>query len=101
MISQRPADAADRAVPSHWEGGLILGLGSSAIATLVERTTHCTLPLHLPRMTGHDHEARVKNGPGLAGHGAEAVRDTIARAIIILPEALRRSLSWDQGAEMA
>jgi IS30 family transposase len=101
MISKRPAEAADRAVPGHWEGDLIVGLGSSAIGTLVERTTRFTLLLHLPRMTGHGHEARVKNGPALAGHGAEAVRDAITRSIITLPEALRRSLTWDQGAEMA
>jgi IS30 family transposase len=101
MISQRPVEAADRAVPGHWEGDLILGLGSSAIGTLVERTTRFTLLLHLPRMTGHGHEARVKNGPALAGHGAEAVRDAITRTIITLPEQLRRSLTWDQGAEMA
>ena len=101
MISQRPADAVDRAVPGHWEGDLILGLGSSAIGTLVERMTRFTLLLHLPRMTGHEYEARVKNGPALAGHGAEAVRDAITRTIIDLPEQLRRSLTWDQGAEMA
>ena len=101
MISQRPVEAADRAVPGHWEGDLILGLGSSAIGTLVERTTRFTLLLHLPRMMGHGHEARVKNGPALAGHGAEAVRDAITRTIIILPEQLRRSLTWDQGAELA
>lgn len=101
MISQRPVEAADRAVPGHWEGDLILGLGSSAIGTLVERTTRFTLLLHLPRMTGHGSEARVKNGPALAGHGAEAVRDAIARTIVTLPEQLRRTLAWDQGAEMA
>ena len=101
MISQRPAEAADRAVPGHWEGDLILGLGSSAIGTLVERTTRFTLLLHLPRMIGHGREARVKNGPALAGHGAEAVRDAITRTIVTLPEQLRRSLTWDQGAEMA
>jgi len=101
MISQRPVEAADRAVPGHWEGDLILGLGSSAIGTLVERTTRFTLLLHLPRMMGHGHEARVKNGPALAGHGAEAVRDAITRTIITLPEELRRSLTWDQGAELA
>ncbi len=100
MISQRPAEAADRAVPGHWEGDLILGLGSSAIGTLVERTTRFTLLLHLPRMTGHGQEARAKNGPALAGHGAEAVRDAITRTITTLPEQLRRSLTWDQGAEM-
>ena len=73
MISRRPAEAADRAVPGHWEGDLILGLGSSAIGTLVERMTRFILLLHLPRMMDHGHEARVKNGPALAGHGAEAV----------------------------
>jgi len=101
MISQRPVEVADRAVPGHWEGDLILGLGSSAIGTLVERTTRFTLLLHLPRMIGHGHEARVKNGPALAGHGAEAVCDAITRTIITLPEQLRRSLTWDQGAELA
>src|SRR6266702_2350804 len=101
MISQRPAEATDRAVPGHWEGDLIVGLGSSAIGTLVERTTRFTMLLHLPRMTGHGHDARVKNGPALAGHGAEAVRDAITRAIFSMPEQLHRSLTWDQGAELA
>jgi transposase, IS30 family len=101
LISQRPAEADDRAVPGHWEGDLILGLGSSAIGTLVERTTRFTMLLQLPRMPGHGEEARAKNGPALAGHGAEAVRDAITRTITTLPEALRRSLTWDQGAEMS
>src|SRR5436309_4122608 len=101
MISQRPAEAADRAVPGHWEGDLILGLGSSAIGTLVERMTRFTLLLHLPRMRNHGYEARVKNGPALAGHGAEAVCHAITRTITTLPEQLRRSLTWDQGTEMA
>jgi len=79
----------------------IVGLDSSAIGTLVERTTRFTLLLHLPRMDGHGDGPRVKNGPALAGHGAEAVRDAIARVIMTLPEQLRRSLTWDQGAEMA
>ena len=100
MISQRPAEAVGRAVPGHWEGDLVLGLGSSAIGTLVERTTRFTMLLHLPRMAGHGCGAREKNGPALAGHGAEAVRDAITRTITTLPEALRRSLTWDQGAEM-
>ena len=85
MISQRPVEVADRAVPGHWEGDLILGLGSSAIGTLVERTTRFTMLLHLPRMTGHGKEARIKNGPALAGHGAEAVCQAITRTITTLP----------------
>jgi IS30 family transposase len=101
LISQRPAEVADRAVPGHWEGDLILGLDSSAIGTLVERTTRFTMLLHLPRMVEHGAGPRVKNGPPLAGHGAEAVRDAIAAAITTLPQQLRRSLTWDQGAEMA
>ena len=101
MISQRPAEVADRAVPGHWEGDLIVGLGSSAIGTLVERTTRFTILLHLPRMAGHGDGPRTKNGPALAGHGAEAVRDAITRAITTLPEQLRRSLTWDQGAELS
>lgn len=100
MISERPAEADDRAVPGHWEGDLILGLGSSAIGTLVERTSRFTMLLHLPRQKGHG-ERRIKNGPAVAGHGAEAVRDAIASSIRTLPEELRRSLTWDQGAEMA
>jgi IS30 family transposase len=101
LISQRPAEVDDRAVPGHWEGDLILGLGSSAIGTLVERTSRFTMLLHLPRMEGHSDGVRVKNGPALAGHGAQAVRDAIAASITTLPEQLRRSLTWDQGAEMA
>jgi IS30 family transposase len=100
LISQRPAEAEDRAVPGHWEGDLILGLGKSAIGTLVERTTRFTMLLHLPPMPGHG-GPRVKNGPALTGHGAAAVRDAIAATITTLPEQLLRSLTWDQGAEMA
>jgi IS30 family transposase len=100
MISERPAEADDRAVPGHWEGDLILGLGRSSIGTLVERTTRFTLLLHLPRLDDHGAPG-FKNGPALAGHGAEAVRDAIASAITTLPEQLRRSLTWDQGTEMA
>ena len=101
MISERPAEVADRAVPGHWEGDLILGLGSSAIGTLVERTTRFTMLLHLPRMPGHGEGERLKNGPALAGHGAEAVCGSIKRAIRTLPEQLRQSLTWDQGAELS
>jgi IS30 family transposase len=101
LISERPAEALDRAVPGHWEGDLILGLGSSAIGTLVERTTRFTMLLHLPRLEGYGTAPRTKNEPALAGHGAQAVRDAIAMTIGQLPEQLRRTLTWDQGAEMA
>jgi IS30 family transposase len=100
LISERPAEVEDRAVPGHWEGDLILGLDSSAIGTLVERSTRFTMLVHLPPMEAPG-GPRTKNGPALAGHGAEAVRDGIADAISTLPEQLRRSLTWDQGAEMA
>jgi len=100
LISQRPAEADDRSIPGHWEGDLIIGLNSSAIATLVERATRFTVLIHLPRMDGHGEFPRVKNGPATAGHGAEAVRKAIATNILTLPAGLRRSLT-DQGAEMA
>ena len=101
MISERPAEADDRAVPGHWEGDLIIGTDRSAIGTLVERTTRFTMLLHLPRMAGFGVEPRVKNGPALAGYGAEAMRDAIAAQITTLPDQLRRSLTWDRGKELA
>ena len=85
MISQRPPEIEDRAVPGHWEGDLIVGTGSqSAIVTLVERTTRYVLLGHLP-----------------GGHTAEEVRDVLIPLMGSLPEHLRGSLTWDQGCEMA
>jgi IS30 family transposase len=100
MISQRPAEAADRAVPGHWEGDLIIGTDRSAIGTLVERSSRFTMLLHLPPLPDRD-GPRVKNGPAVTGAGAEAVRDAITAQLGGLPEHLRRSLTWDQGAELA
>jgi IS30 family transposase len=101
MIIQRPAEADDRAIPGHWEGDLIIGTDRSAIGTLVERTTRFTMLLHLPRMAGYGVQPHVHNGPALAGHGAEAMKDAVAARITTLPEQLRRSLTWDRGKELA
>ncbi|MEX0650914.1 MAG: IS30 family transposase, partial [Actinomycetota bacterium] len=101
MISARPAEVEDRAVPGHWEGDLIIGLNRSAVGTLVERTTRFTMLLHLPRGEGYGVVPRTKNGPALSGYGAVAVRDAIAETMTTLPEQLRRSLTWDRGKEMA
>jgi IS30 family transposase len=101
MISARPAEVEDRAVPGHWEGDLIIGLNRSAIGTLVERSTRFAMLLHLPRMAGYGSQPRIKNGPALAGYGAEAVRDAITSSMATLPAQLRRSLTWDRGRELA
>ena len=84
-ISDRPPEAADRAVPGHWEGDLILGVGgASAIGTLVERSTRFTILLHLP-----------------TSHNAQTVATAMIEAMGELPEHLRRSITWDRGSEMA
>jgi len=84
-ISERPPEVADRAVPGHWEGDLIVGAeGASAIGTLVERTTRFTMLLHLPE-----------------DHGALAVQEAIVTKMVQLPSILRKTLTWDQGKEMA
>jgi IS30 family transposase len=101
MISERPADAEDRAVPGHWEGDLIIGLDRSAIGTVVERSTRFTMLVHLPRMPDYGTGPRVKNGPALAGYGAEAMREALASRFTSMPEQLRRSLTWDRGKELA
>jgi IS30 family transposase len=101
VISERPAEVEDRAVPGHWEGDLIIGLERSAIGTLVERTTRYTMLVHLPRAPGYGTVPRTKNGPALAGYGAVAMKDALAATMTTLPEQLRRSLTWDRGKELA
>ena len=101
MISERPAEADDRAVPGHWEGDLLIGLERSAIGTLVERTTRFTMLVHLPREEGYRHKHTPKNGPALAGYGAVTMKDALAAKMTTLPEQLRRSLTWDRGKELS
>ena len=85
MISERPAEAEDRAVPGHWEGDLIVGKNNrSAVGTLVERSTRFVILLHLPD-----------------GKEAEKVDAAMRKAIVSLPDELRRSITWDQGSEMS
>lgn len=101
LISQRPAEAEDRAVPGHWEGDLLIGLERSAIGTVVERKTRYTMLIHLPREEGYRHKHSVKNGPALAGYGAITMKNALANTLSKLPEQLARSLTWDRGKEMS
>ena len=101
LLSARPAEAEDRAVPGHWEGDLIIGLQRSAIGTLVERTTRFTMLIHLPREAGYGVIPRTKNGPALAGYGAVTMKNALAATMTELPEMLRRSLTWDRGKELS
>src|SRR3954471_2360403 len=100
LISERPAEVADRAVPGHWEGDLILVWDRSAIGPLVERSSRFTMLLHLPPIERHA-DPGATSSRASTGAGAGAVRDAIAGTITTLPEQLRRSLTWDQGIEMA
>lgn len=101
VISERPAEAADRAVPGHWEGDLIIGTGRSAIGTLVERKSRCTMLVHLPRLAGWGDAPPVKNGPALSGYGAAAMNAALTASLAQLPAQLRQTLTWDRGKELA
>ena len=101
VLSERPAEVEDRAVPGHWEGDLIIGLGRSAIGTLVERTSRYTMLVHLPRMDGYGTVPRTKNGPALAGYGAVAMKNALQTSMSAMPAELLRSLTWDRGKELS
>jgi IS30 family transposase len=101
VISQRPAEADDRAVPGHWEGDLIIGTGRSAIGTVVERASRSTLLVHLPRLDGWGETPPVKNGPALGGYGAIAMNAALTASMTQLPEQLRKTLTWDRGKELS
>lgn len=101
MISNRPAEADDRAVPGHWEGDLIIGLDRSAIGTLVERSSRFTMLVHLPREVGYGLIPRTKNGPALAGYGAITMANALKKTVTALPAQLRQSLTWDRGKELS
>ena len=101
LISERPPEAEDRAVPGHWEGDLLIGLERSAIGTLVDRTTRFTMLVHLPREEGYRHKETPKNGPALAGYGAITMKNALANTMSRLPAQVTRSLTWDRGKEMS
>ena len=101
LISARPAEVEDRAVPGHWEGDLIIGLERSAIGTVVERKTRFTMLVHLPREEGYRHKHTPKNGPALAGYGAITMKNALTNTMSTLPEQMARSLTWDRGKEMS
>ena len=101
VLSERPAEAADRAVPGHWEGDLIIGTGRSAIGTLVERSSRSTLLVHLPRLEGWGEQPHVKNGPSLGGYGAVAMNAALTVSMSQLPGQLRKTLTWDRGKELS
>ena len=101
LISERPAEVEDRAVPGHWEGDLLIGLERSAVGTVVERTTRFTMLVHLPREEGYRHKETPKRGPALGGYGALTMKNALTNTMSTLPTQLARSLTWDRGKEMS
>lgn len=101
ILKNRPAEADDRLVAGHWEGDLIIGLKRSALATLIDRTSRFAMLIPLPRQAGYGIIPPTKNGPALAGYGAITMKNALVTALSPLPQALRRSLTWDRGKEMS
>lgn len=101
LISERPVEADDRAIPGHHEGDLIIGTDRSAIGTVVERTTGYTTLVHLPREQGWRLQPITKTGPALSGYGAVSMNKALAAAMTPMPTELKRSLTWDRGKEMS
>jgi len=81
VLSARPPEADDRAIPGHWEGDLIIGTDRSAIGTLVERCSRATVLIHLPRCPGWGEQPHVKNGPALGGYGATTMNTALTATI--------------------
>ena len=101
VLSERPAEAADRAVPGHWEGDLIIGTGRSAIGTIIERSSRSTLRVYLPRLEGYGEIAPVKTGPPLGGYGAISMNIALTKSMTKLPGQSRKTLIWDRGKELS
>lgn len=100
-LKHRPAEADDRLTAGHWEGDLVIGLGRSALATLIDRTSRFAMLIPLPRQAGYGLIPPTKNGPALAGYGAVTMKNALVTAFSPLPRSLRRSLTWDRGKEMS
>lgn len=101
LISERPAEAEDRAIPGHHDGDLAIGTNRSASGTVVERATGLTTLAHLPREEGWLEQPIVKNGPSLSGYGEMSMNRTLAKAMATLPAELKRFLTWERGKGMS